>query len=347
MTNGGTLANLTALLAARAAKWPEGEAWQDGNQGIHPCILVNEQAHYCIDRAVRIMGWGDAGVVNIPSDEAFRMKTEVIDEAIATAISEGLTPVAIVGSACTTSTGSFDNLNAIADAAKKHNLWFHVDGAHGAAVRLSPTHRHFLDGLDRADSFIMDFHKMMMCPGLTTGVFFRDGADAYKTFHQKADYLLTFDSGEEDWSNMGRRTFECTKNMMAQRVFTLLAAYGPQVFVDYLESVHAIAAHCADAVTANPDFDLVIRPDTNIVCFRFHPKTAGLNAGDLDHINAMIRNQLREQGDFYIVQTKLRGQAWLRCTFTNPMTTNAHVDDMLTAVAEAGSKIVGLRSILG
>ncbi len=343
MTNGGTLANLTALLAARAVKWPQGDVWAAGSHGIQPCILVNEQAHYCIDRAVRIMGWGDAGVVNIPSDADFRMQTDKINEAVATAIAAGLTPVAIVGSACTTSTGSFDDLNAIAAAAKRHNLWFHVDGAHGAAVRLDPNRKHLLDGLELADSVIMDFHKMMMTPGLTTGVFFRQGADAYKTFHQKADYLLTFDSGEEDWYNLGRRTFECTKNMMSLRVFSLLSLYGPQVFIDYLSRVHEISDYCSEKVTRNPDLELVAKPDTNIVCFRFHPKAAGMQASDLDHLNAMIRGQIREAGNTYIVQTKLRGQTWLRCTFTNPLTQFADVDKMLQEVLKHGRTLVDFR----
>lgn len=346
MTNGGTLANLTALLAARAVKWPAGDVWTDGSKGIRPCILVNEQAHYCIDRAVRIMGWGDAGVINIPSDEAFRMQTDQIDAAIAKAKQEGLTPIAIVGSACTTSTGSFDDLNAIADAAERHSLWFHVDGAHGAAVRLDPKRKHLLDGLERADSLIMDFHKMMMAPGLTTGVFFRNGADAYKTFHQKADYLLTFDSGEEDWYNMGRRTFECTKNMMSLRVFSLLSVYGEQVFTDYLEQVHEISDHCAHRITTNPDLELVAQPETNIVCFRYHPKAVGLTADAIDHLNSMIRSQLRAEGDFYVVQTKLRGRVWLRCTFTNPMTQPADIDNMLERVIDSGKSLVAWRNEL-
>lgn len=344
MTNGGTLANLTALLAARAAKWPKGDAWRDGNGAVKPCILVNEQAHYCIDRAVKIMGWGEAGVLNIACDEQFRMKTELIDDAIADAIARGLTPLAIVGSACTTSTGSFDDLAAIAAAAQRHGLWFHVDGAHGAPVRLDPARRHLLDGLEKADSLIMDFHKMMMVPGLTTGVFFRNGGDAYRTFHQKADYLLSFDTNEDDWYNMGRRTFECTKNMMSLRVFSLLACYGEEVFRDYVVRVNTIAAGFAAAVRENPDFELALLPDCNIVCFRYRPGGPVDSADDLDHLNAMLRAQLVAETDFYVVQTRLNGRVYLRCTFTNPLTESKHTTDLLDALQHLGHGITQLRS---
>lgn len=346
LTNGGTLANLTALLAARAARWPGGDAWSMGNEDVRPCILVNEEAHYCVDRAVRIMGWGEAGIINVPADENFRMRTELIDEAVAKARTEGLTPLAIVGSSCTTSTGSFDDLSAIADAAEKHGLWFHVDGAHGAPVRLDPDRKHLLDGLERADSLIMDFHKMLMCPGLTTGVFFRKGSDAYRTFHQKADYLLSFDTNEEDWYNMGRRTFECTKNMMSLRVFSLLACHGAKVFSDYVVQVNGIAAGFAEEVKANPDFELALAPDCNIVCFRYRPAGRVQTANELDHLNAMIRAQLVAETKFYIVQTKLRGKVYMRCTFTNPLTGAANYKALLEELAGAGQAIVSLKNTL-
>ena len=346
LTNGGTLANLTALLAARAAKWPQGDVWSGGNGGVRPCVLVNEEAHYCIDRAVKIMGWGEAGIINIPADDNFRMRTELITDAIQKAKADGLTPIAIIGSACTTSTGSFDDLAAIARAAEAHRLWFHVDGAHGAPVRLDPDRKHLLDGLERADSLIMDFHKMLMCPGLTTGVFFRQGGDAYRTFHQKADYLLSFDTNEEDWYNMGRRTFECTKNMMSLRVFSLLAIYGEQVFTDYVTTVNSVAKVFATTVKANPDFELALEPDCNIVCFRFRPLGRSQNSADLDGLNAMIRAQLIAETKFYVVQTKLRGHVYLRCTFTNPLTQKDHLQELLEKLGKMGNALVSLRNTL-
>ncbi len=345
LTNGGTLANLTALLAARAAKWPAGDPWKDGQGSLKPCVLVNEQAHYCIDRAVRIMGWGEDGIINIPADDQFRIRPELIDAAIANARSRGLTPLAIIGSAGTTSTGSFDDLTALADAAKRHDLWFHVDGAHGAPVRLDPGRRRVVEGLELADSLIMDFHKMQMTPALTTAVFFRKSADAYRTFHQKADYLLSFDTAEEDQYNIGRRTFECTKNMMSLRVYSLLACYGEHVFQDYVVRVNDIGEQFAATLRQQPDFELALDPACNIVCFRYRPLYTSLSAAELDQVNAMIRAQLVTETHYYIVQTKLRGSVYLRCTFTNPFTTQEHYAEMLALLSRMGEALLERRQM--
>ena len=348
LTNGGTLANLTALLAARAARWPAagGDPWQTGNGDHRPCVLVNEQAHYCIDRAVRIMGWGADGIINVPADGDFRMRTELLDERIADARDRGLTPVALVGSAGTTSTGSFDDLTAIAEAAERHGLWFHVDGAHGAPLRLDAARAHHAAGLERADSLIMDFHKMLMCPSLTTGVFFRRGTDAYRTFYQKADYLLSFNTDAEDWSNFGRRTFECTKNMMSLRVFSLLAAHGRAVFVDYVSRVNDVAERFAARVRASADFELALAPTCNIVCFRYRPPGGTHDAAAVDHLNALLRAQIIGETDFYLVQTRLNERTYLRCTFTNPFTQAHHDAALLDALRTGAGRWAELRDTI-
>jgi L-2,4-diaminobutyrate decarboxylase len=339
LTHGGTLANLTALLAARAAKWPAGDPWKDGNRSIRPCVLVNEQAHYCIDRAVRIMGWGEEGIVSIPSDGAFRMRTELVGPAIEEALTMGKTPIAIIGSAGTTSTGSFDDLAALADLARQYELWYHIDGAHGAPVGLDPSKQHLVEGLAKADSVAMDFHKMLMSPGLTTALFFRENQEAYRTFHQKADYLLSFETGTEDWFNMGRRTFECTKSMISLRVFILLCTYGTDLFREYVKRVNALGQHLATLIRQKPALELVTPPDMNIVCFRFRPLGQAASQEDLNHLNQMIRAGMLESGKYYIVQTTLRNQIYLRCTLTNPMTTEKELEGMLQQVVSTGNEL--------
>ncbi|MEO0789470.1 MAG: pyridoxal-dependent decarboxylase [Bacteroidota bacterium] len=342
ITHGGTLANLTALLAARAARWPgQTEVWEDGQTDeLRPCLLVNEQAHYCIDRAVRIMGWGAGGIRLVPSDSEFRIRVDQVDQVIEEALAEGFTPIAIVGSACTTSTGSFDDLSGLADAAERHKLWFHVDGAHGGPFGILPGFRSSkLKGLERADSLVVDFHKSCCVPALCTGLFFKQGKDAYRTFRQRADYLLSFDT-EDEWYNLGRRTFECTKQMLSLRVYSLLYEYGFPFLQDYLERVNYLGQNLAEQVSSRMDFDLAMSPDCNIVCFRYFPKTGNFSGQQLDSLNEMIRSQLIESEEFYIVSTRLRGRFYLRCTLTNPFTNENHLSAMLDAVERVGKENV-------
>ncbi|WP_420461293.1 pyridoxal phosphate-dependent decarboxylase family protein [Neolewinella sp.] len=342
LTSGGTLANLTALLAARARQWPAGgDAWRDGNGPVRPCLLVNAQAHYCIDRAVRIMGWGAEGIIHVPTDGELRMRTELIDELVADARERGLTPVALVGSACTTSTGTYDDIGALADAAARHQLWLHIDGAHGAAVRLDPERQHLTAGLERVDSLTLDFHKMLMAPALTTGLFFREAGDQYRTFQQEADYLL---GKSADWSDIARRSFECTKRTLSLRVFTLLSAYGPEVFRDYVVQVGVLGRELARLVRRDPNLDLFMEPDVNIVCFRFVAPTLAVEQRSA--VNELIRATLTEDGRRYIVQTKIAGQTYLRCTLTNAFTTTEHLQAMLREVVDRGQQFLDLRTTL-
>ena len=330
LTSGGSLANLTALLCARAKKGPVDR----------PCVLVSEHAHYCVERAVGVMGWGKEGIVNLPTDGELRIDPKQLRQTVLDTVEKGLTPVALVANACTTSTGTFDPVDEMARVAAEFDIWLHVDGAHGAAVRLCPEYHDRLRGLELADSVTLDFHKMLMLPGLTTGLFFRQPRDAYRTFQQRADYLFQEDFAD-DWSNIAKRSFECTKRMLSLRVYILLSTYGPELFRDYVRTVGELGRQLAERVRHSPDLELFMEPDINIVCFRF--VHVSLNERSRNAINELIRSRLTESGQTYIVQTRINRQVYLRCTLTNPFTTVHELEKMLLKVVSIGQDLVALR----
>ena len=331
LTSGGTLANLTALLAARAVQSPNDD-WTNGTT--EPlAVLVSEEAHYCVDRAVRIMGWGEGGIVKVPTNDCFQMKTELLEAYFDKTEAEGRRVIAVVGSACSTSTGSYDDLEAIADFAERRKIWFHIDGAHGGAAVVSKKYRHLLRGANRADSIIVDFHKMMMIPALATAVLFRNPAHSYQTFHQKAQYLWE-NAESQDWFNSGKRTFECTKLMMSVKVYALLRTYGEAVFEAYIDKTHELALEFADILRGSKNFELGVAPQSNIVCFRFLGMDKALINKDLNKLNSLIRQKLLERGDFYIVQTTLRGDVFLRVSLMNPLTTIEHLEELLREIED-------------
>lgn len=328
LTSGGTLANLTALLAARSLKAPS-PVWQEGH-GERLALLVSEEAHYCVDRAVRIMGWGEGGIIKVPADERYRMRAGLLEEYFQKAREEGKTVIAVVGSACSTATGSFDPLEAIAGFCEKHGLWFHIDGAHGGALCFSEKHRSLLAGIERADSVAMDFHKMLLTPAVATALIFRNGRHGFRTFSQKAQYLWESEAGEE-WHNLARRTFECTKLMMGLKAYTLLRTYGPELWEQYLERVMELGRQFAALVREGEGFELAVEPQCNIVCFRYHPP--GVEGDALNALNEAVRQALLEEGRFYIVKTSLRGATYLRVTLSNPFTTERDIRELLAAIA--------------
>lgn len=327
ITSGGTLANLTALLTARRMN-VSADIW---NEGMHQKlgIMVSEEAHYCIDRAAKIMGLGEAGIIKIPATDDFRMNTALLEGKYQEAMAQGIHIFAIIGSAPCTATGTFDDLEAVANFAEKKELWFHVDGAHGGAAIFSDKYKKLLAGIAKADSVVIDGHKMMMMPTITTALLYKKSSHTNATFSQKAEYLLT-ESELEDWCNSGKKTFECTKTMMSIHWFTLLKLYGEEVFNTYVTHLFDMGTTFGNIIQQHPNFELAVTPMCNIVCFRYIDAT--IKENELNQLNANIRQQLLEDGEFYIVQTKLRGTHYLRVTVMNPFTTTTHFKSLLKKI---------------
>lgn len=326
LTSGGTLANLTGLLAARKAK-ASTAVWNQGHD-THLAIMVSEEAHYCVDRAARIMGLGDRGIIKVPVDAHYKMRTDLLQEYYNQAISDGLEVISVIGSAPSTSTGVHDDLEGISAFAKANKIWFHVDGAHGGAAIFSSKYKALLKGIDQADSVIIDGHKMMGTAAITTAVLYKNGADSYATFSQKAQYLWE-QNEDPEWFNMAKRTFECTKSMMSLRFFAIWNAYGNQFFDDFVTTLYDAGREFGTMIEQATDFELFLEPESNIVCFRY---TKNITPVNYDTVNRAIRQTLLEEGAFYIVATQLTSGYYLRTTFMNPFTTTKHTEQLLEKI---------------
>ena len=333
LTSGGTLANLTALLAARADKTA---VWEEGTRQ-KLAIMVSEEAHYCVDRAARIMGLGTDGVIKVPCLADFSMNTDLLDAYFQKAAENQYQIFAIVGSACSTSTGSYDNLQSIAEFAKAKNIWFHVDGAHGGAVVFSEKYKYLVHGIENADSIAIDWHKMLLMPGLITSLLFKDNRTSFHTFQQKAHYLWE-NASSFDWFNGGKRTFECTKWMMSAKISALIQTQGIAIFQKHVDYLYDLGKEMAAQILATPELELALTPATNIVCFRY--KGVGeITSEEKREMNTLIRKKLMEEGSFYIVQTELRGEAFLRVSLMNPLTNTSHTFALLQRILEIGKNI--------
>lgn len=328
LTSGGTLGNLTALLAARKAK-AHVDVWNDGHQK-SLALMVSEQAHYCVDRAAKIMGWGEQGIIKVPVNDQYQMQTALLEDYLAKAQKEGVQVIAVIGSACTTSTGSFDDLEAIADFCQKHQLWFHVDGAHGGGSIFSKKYKSLVKGIHLADSVVMDFHKMLMTPSITTALLFKDGLQSYATFSQKAQYLWSQEESP-DWYNLAKRTFECTKLMMSIKAYSIIRTQGAAIFDEFVTQCYDHGKQLALLIKQRKELELALEPACNIVCFRYKA-----SAGDANSINENIRQRILEEGQFYIVKTTLNGETWLRTTLTNAFTKTKDFKLLLDRIIQLG-----------
>ena len=321
LTSGGSLGNLTALLAMRQAR-AGFDIWRDGAHAGPPlAVITSADAHYSVVRTLRIMGLGDEGVIVAPIDERHRLRASAVEAALAGARDRRV--IGIVAAAGSTATGSFDPLDELADVAERHGLWLHVDAAHGGAVALSAAHAGKLAGIARADSIVWDAHKMMMMPALVTGVLFKQGGHVYDAFAQQASYLFAGANPDDTWWDLGVRTLECTKRMMAIEVWTALRVHGEPLFGAIVDRLVALGGELAARVRASDDFELAVEPELNIVCYRHR------GGRDLDAHNRALRKRLVEDGRFYIVGTQLPAGYFLRSAIMNPLTEPADFDALL------------------
>jgi L-2,4-diaminobutyrate decarboxylase len=324
------------MLAARQVK-TNYNIWEDGvREHQRPGYMISEQSHYSVGRNVKIMGLGEESIVKVPVDNHFRMKTDLLEEIKTAAEKKGIRIIAVVASSCSTATGSYDDLAAIASFCEKYDLWMHVDGAHGMGVLFSEKYKDRVKGIERADSVVIDFHKMFLVPALNTLVMFRHGERSYETFAQKASYL--FQKSQKDvWYNSAIRTIECTKSALGIIVYTAMKYYGNNYYRQYIDERYDLAAAFAKVVKSTESLQLAVEPESNIVCFRY--KSENKNDITLNRINSEIRDRIIKEGSFYIVQVELNGKVWLRLTIINPVTTLDDLKALVTKITEIGSKM--------
>ncbi|MFL6246891.1 MAG: pyridoxal phosphate-dependent decarboxylase family protein [Thermoanaerobaculia bacterium] len=315
--SGGSAANLTGLLAARA-RWNHDASMA----GKRPVVIASRDAHYSVARAAAIMGIPAADVVKVPTDDAHRMDVDSLEETLAAVEArEDAGVLAIVATAGSTATGAFDRLDEIALLRDRFRTWLHVDAAHGASVLVSESLVRLVRGLERADSFSWDPHKMMWMPLSLGTILVRDGIWLRRAFEADAPYL--FNAGSD---NIGEMTIQCSKRADAIKLWLLLRSRGVAPIAEAIERVTALTRYLYDRLIESDDFEPVHEPDLNILCFR--------RKGFDDEQTADLRERLIRSGRAWITTTILRGERVLRVTMMNPRTTEQHIDAMLDALRE-------------
>jgi L-2,4-diaminobutyrate decarboxylase len=325
LTHGGSLANLTALLAARARTAPD--AWTRG-VGRDLALLAPPSAHYSIKRAAGILGLGEDAVVALETDELERIRPDRLGEALERARAAGRRPIALVAAACATSTGLHDDLVAIGEFCRAHGVWFHVDAAHGASALLSERHSGLLAGIEHADSTVWDAHKMLRTSSLSAAVLVRRAEDIDAAFHQDASYL--FYETEREGVDAMARAVECTKGALGVKLFLNLAWRGERGLGDYVAAMYERTRGFHAQIARRPGFECPYEPESNILCFRY--------GRDADR-QVAIRERLIAEGEFHLSSTLVAGERYLRIVVTAPATDEAAIERMLDAIERADAEL--------
>jgi L-2,4-diaminobutyrate decarboxylase len=331
LTSGGTEANFTALLAARAAITPA--VWEEGLGESMAVVFCGENAHVSVIRAVAQLGLGTRRAVRVALQD-HRMDTKALASHVRDAARSGTTIMAVVATAGAPATGAFDDVDAIGRICEDHGIWFHVDGAHGATALLSESHRFRLRGIERAHSVTWDAHKMMMMP-LSAGVLLvRDAATLARAFAPDG-----VEPKQVDRWNLGACSFMTSRRADALKLWVGLLRYGAGgigAIYDYLcELTVTLYRHLA----ARGDFMPLHVPDCNLLCFRYIGELR-LGAEAIDLVNRKLYDQLIRSGQAFIATVTLDGQFWLRVTIMNPLTQEQHLRDLVEELAAIGRQVV-------
>lgn len=320
VTSGGSMGNLTALVTARTSSGIEEHDYQK------LAVMVSGEAHYSVERAAKIMGIKSENIIKVPVDEKFSIRPDALEDVYQQAVSEGKIVFCIVGCACTTSVGAYDDLEAIADFAEKHQLWFHVDGAHGGAVIFSDKYKHLLKGIERSDSLILDFHKMMLVPPLSTAILYNAGNRKVNEFSPKAAYLWQ-DQLSEEWYNSAKHTLECTKPLTIFHTYAIMRLYGDDIYRQNVDTLYDLGKEFAEMIKSEKHMELALEPCSNIVCFRYVA-----DGMDCDAVNKRVAEELLKDGSYYVVSTQVRGAFYLRITLMNPLTDKECLKELISKV---------------
>jgi L-2,4-diaminobutyrate decarboxylase len=322
-TSGGTEATFTALLAARAEKYPD--VWREGWGGKRAPVLVHgEHAHYAVQRAAGAMGLGTDNCVAVGSTPEFKMDPLALASVLERLHKDGREVLAVVATAGCTAVGAFDDLVAVADLCDRYGHWLHVDGAHGASALLSEKHRWRVAGIHRARSLAWDPHKMMLMPLSAGMVLVRHGKDLERAFAQKAPYLFHGAESESELSpDLGKRSFQCSRRADVLKVWSTLQRFG----ADGLGGLYAQLCELATELHAmllkrQDSFETLHAPESNILCWR----TQRMD----DESMVRERERLNRIGAGWITTTVVGGKRVSRVTFMNPRTRDRDIASLLT-----------------
>ncbi|CAB4914516.1 unannotated protein [freshwater metagenome] len=308
---GGTIGNLSALVVARAEarkKHPEATRW---------VIACSEEAHSSIVTAANVM---DVDVLKVPVAANGKLMGDAVAHAIDTLHTTSTKRVfVVVATSGTTNLGIIDDLKGISTAARERDIWFHVDGAYGLAALCAPSVRAKFDGVENADSFIVDPHKWLFAPFDACALIYREPEIAREVHSQHASYLDTLKDGA--WSPSDY-AIQLTRRTRGLPFWFSLAAHGTDAYTDAMEHTIAVARAAADLVRVHPNLDLICEPELSIVAFT----RQGWDAKDYQNWSDEL---LADQVGF-IPPSSHHGQAILRFAIVNPWTKISDIELILS-----------------
>lgn len=340
--SGGSIANLTALAAARH-RHLDPASWGRG------VVYCSDQTHSSIGRALRLMGMAPSQARLLPSDASHRLRPEDVEDAVERDRAAGLLPFCIVANAGTTNTGAVDPLPELADLCKRLGLWLHADGAYGAAALFSTRGKVFLTGLDRVDSLSVDPHKWLFQPFACGVVLARDGETLRAAFSALPEYLKDAKRDDHGEVNLWDYGPELTRPWRALKLWLSLQVFGARAFDAAVTRGIELAETAQRAFEGAAHWRVTSPAQLAVVTVRYESPRA--SEEERDDLNRRIGLEITSTGFALVLSTELRGRTVLRLCTINPRTTDEDIvgtvrrlDEIARRLESAGeSRVQGER----
>ncbi|HEY0388144.1 MAG TPA: pyridoxal-dependent decarboxylase [Gaiellales bacterium] len=324
---------MTALAAAREAAGLDIRRRGMAGRADLPALRVytSAEAHSSVEKACIALGIGQDGLEKIGTDEALRMRPDLLAGAVERDLAAGVRPVAVVATVGTTSTTSVDPVPEIAEICRRHGVWLHVDAAYGGAAGLLDSHRHLLAGCEHADSLVFNPHKWLFTP-IDCSLLYTSRPEVLRDAFALVPFYLT--SSESDVVNLMDYGLALGRRFRALKLWMVIRAYGRDGLAELVAGHIEMAARLAAMVGETPGWEVLAPVPLSTVCFRAHP--AGVDDGEqLETLNARLVESVNRAGAAFVSHTKVSGRYAIRIAIGNAATRWEHVQQAWDALRDA------------
>ena len=340
---GGSYGNLVGLLLARNRCFPQVK--KQGNQQA-VAVFCSQEAHYSILKASNILGLGEDAVYKVPCDQRGRMSMSHLKSCVQKSQDDGRTPIAIVATSGTTVRGAFDPLEEIADFSKQEDIWLHVDATLGGSFLFSEKKKDFLKGMEKANSMVWNFHKMLGVP-LHCSLFLtthpRSLLNHCGLDKKESEYIFHDEiPEEEEILDLGHTSLQCGRKADVLKIWLAWYLQGTQGLARQVEHTLSLAEYAEEWIHQSPHLKMIVPRESICVCFQFVDSKAGIENSKKEQnaLNQTIRDALLQSGKLMINYGWFNGQLAIRLAPLNADLQKEHIEKMLQMIVHKGQELL-------
>jgi aromatic-L-amino-acid decarboxylase len=330
LTSGGMLANFIGLKLGRDAVTHDHGQYD----GIHQrwAVYVSEERHVSVDKAVDCIGLGRNALRPLPTDSAFQVRLDALEEAIAQDKKDGIRPMCVVGVFGSTNTGAVDDIRELRRIADREGMWLHADAAYGGGMLLSQEWPMRKCGLELADSITIDPHKWFYAPLDAGAVLVKDQRRLTASFGMKPSYLTDELDQENERYQYYVHGFEQSRRFRGLKVWMSFKRYGARQIGAWIDNNVRQAKHLYALTEKAPDFEPASLPPMSAICIRY--QGAELNEAESKNLHAEVAKRVEQSGRFWISTTELKGKSWFRINPVNFRTRPEHMEELFALLQQ-------------